>query len=106
MQFPGTQSFGLPTSSGQGCEELLAILGRSQNDCRFSLRESSVLSRRNDESAADDTRLKSLAQKNNADQIVFAYEASGLGHGLSDQLHNEKHRMLRAQSHRLLGERW
>jgi transposase len=34
-------------------------------------------------------RLKSLAQKSNADRIVFAYEASGLGHGLSDQLHDE-----------------
>ena len=34
-------------------------------------------------------RLKSLAQKNGADRIVFAYEASGLGHGLSDQLHSE-----------------
>ncbi len=34
-------------------------------------------------------RLKSLAQKNNSGRIVFAYEASGLGHGLSDQLHNE-----------------
>tara|TARA_R110002167_G_scaffold38324_2_gene119395 strand:- start:496 stop:1635 length:1140 start_codon:yes stop_codon:yes gene_type:complete len=34
-------------------------------------------------------RLKSLAQKNNAERIVFAYEASGLGHGLSDQLHDE-----------------
>lgn len=34
-------------------------------------------------------RLKSLAEKHNADRIVFAYEASGLGHGLSDQLHDE-----------------
>lgn len=34
-------------------------------------------------------RLKSLAQKNHADRIAFAYEASGLGHGLSDQLHGE-----------------
>jgi transposase len=34
-------------------------------------------------------RLKSLAQKHQAERIVFAYEASGLGHGLSDQLHDE-----------------
>ncbi|MCA9252702.1 MAG: IS110 family transposase [Phycisphaerales bacterium] len=34
-------------------------------------------------------QLKSLARKNDADRIVFAYEASGLGHGLSDQLHGE-----------------
>jgi transposase len=32
------------------------------------------------------SRLKSLAQKHQAERIVFAYEASGLGHGLSDQL--------------------
>ncbi len=35
------------------------------------------------------SRLKSLAAKNSAKRIVFVYEASGLGHGLSDQLHNE-----------------
>jgi transposase len=34
-------------------------------------------------------RLKSIAQKNDARRIVFAYEASGLGHGLSDQLDGE-----------------
>lgn len=34
-------------------------------------------------------QLKSVARKNDADRIVFAYEASGLGHGLSDQLHGE-----------------
>ena len=34
-------------------------------------------------------RLKSLAKKNEAQRIVFAYEASGLGHGLSDQLTEE-----------------
>ena len=34
-------------------------------------------------------RLKSLAEKNNAQRIVFVYEASGLGHGLSDQLHDQ-----------------
>lgn len=34
-------------------------------------------------------RLNSLAQKHDAPRIVFAYEASGLGHGLSDQLHEE-----------------
>ena len=34
-------------------------------------------------------RLKSLAQKHGAKRIVFAYEASGLGHGLSDQLTEE-----------------
>ncbi|MEM6468870.1 MAG: hypothetical protein AAF802_04825, partial [Planctomycetota bacterium] len=28
------------------------------------------------------SRLKSLAKKNNANRIVFAYEASGLGYGL------------------------
>lgn len=35
------------------------------------------------------SRLKSLAKKNNANRIVFAYEASGLGYGLSDELHQE-----------------
>jgi len=34
-------------------------------------------------------RLKSLAEKHRAERIVFVYEASGLGHGLSDQLHAE-----------------
>jgi transposase len=34
-------------------------------------------------------RLKSLAEKHQATRIVFVYEASGLGHGLSDQLHGE-----------------
>ena len=34
-------------------------------------------------------RLKRVAQKYQAERIVFAYEASGLGHGLSDQLHAE-----------------
>lgn len=34
-------------------------------------------------------RLKGLAEKNRAERIVLAYEASGLGHGLSDQLHEE-----------------
>ena len=34
-------------------------------------------------------RLKKLAEKNQCQRIVFAYEASGLGHGLSDQLHGE-----------------
>ena len=34
-------------------------------------------------------RLKSLAEKHGAERIVFVYEASGLGHGLSDQLHEE-----------------
>lgn len=33
------------------------------------------------------SRLKSLARKNAAERIVFAYEASGLGYGLSDELH-------------------
>ena len=32
-------------------------------------------------------RLKRLAQKNRCDRIVFAYEASSLGFGLSDELH-------------------
>ena len=35
------------------------------------------------------SRLKSLAQKHQAERIVFAYEASGLGHGLSDQLNDQ-----------------
>lgn len=30
-----------------------------------------------------------LAQKHGCDRIVFAYEASGLGHGLSDELHDK-----------------
>lgn len=34
-------------------------------------------------------RFKGLAQKHQADRIVFAYEASGLGHGLSDQLNEQ-----------------
>lgn len=34
-------------------------------------------------------RLKSIAQKNDALRIVFVYEASGLGHGLSNQLDGE-----------------
>ena len=34
-------------------------------------------------------RLKTLAQKSGADRIVFTYEASGLGYGLADQLHDE-----------------
>lgn len=34
-------------------------------------------------------RLKSLAEKHAAERVVFAYEASGLGHGLSDQLTDE-----------------
>lgn len=33
-------------------------------------------------------RLKRLAEKHQASRIVFAYEASGLGYGLSDQLHD------------------
>lgn len=35
------------------------------------------------------THLKSLARRNGACRMVFAYEASGLGFGLSDQLHAE-----------------
>lgn len=34
-------------------------------------------------------RLKGLAGKDHCSRIVFVYEASGLGHGLSDQLHDE-----------------
>ncbi|KAA1262096.1 Transposase IS116/IS110/IS902 family protein [Rubripirellula obstinata] len=34
-------------------------------------------------------RLKAIAEKNQAEKIIFAYEASGLGHGLSDELHQE-----------------
>lgn len=34
-------------------------------------------------------RLRGLAQKRRATRIVFAYEASGLGFGLCDQLHEE-----------------
>jgi transposase len=34
-------------------------------------------------------RLKSLAKKSGVKRIVFAYEASGLGYGLADQLHEE-----------------
>lgn len=34
-------------------------------------------------------RFKSLASKHKLQRILFAYEASGLGHGLSDQLHSE-----------------
>tara|TARA_R110000744_G_scaffold186740_1_gene306140 strand:+ start:96 stop:1280 length:1185 start_codon:yes stop_codon:yes gene_type:complete len=34
-------------------------------------------------------RLKNLAEKNDCKRIIFVYEASGLGHGLSDQLHDE-----------------
>lgn len=33
-------------------------------------------------------RLKSLAEKHHADRIVFVYEASGQGYGLSDLLHD------------------
>ena len=32
------------------------------------------------------SRLKSLAKKSRVKRIVFAYEASGLGYGLADQL--------------------
>lgn len=35
------------------------------------------------------TRFKSLKAKHRADRIILVYEASGLGHGLSDQLHAE-----------------
>ncbi len=35
------------------------------------------------------SRLKSLAKKAGAKRIVFVYEASGLGYGLADQLHEE-----------------
>jgi transposase len=35
------------------------------------------------------SRLKSLAKKSGVKRIVFAYEASGLGYGLADQLHEE-----------------
>ena len=35
------------------------------------------------------SRLKSLAKKSGVKRIVFAYEASGLGYGLADQLHAE-----------------
>jgi transposase len=34
------------------------------------------------------SRLTNLAKKNGAERIVFAYEASGLGYGLSDELHD------------------
>lgn len=34
-------------------------------------------------------QLKKLAEKNDCKRIIFVYEASGLGHGLSDQLHDE-----------------
>ena len=34
------------------------------------------------------SRLKSLAKKNGAERVVFAYEASGLGYGLSDELND------------------
>ena len=34
-------------------------------------------------------RLKQIAKKDGVNRIVFAYEASGLGYGLSDQLHDE-----------------
>ncbi|MCP4945441.1 MAG: IS110 family transposase, partial [Planctomycetaceae bacterium] len=34
-------------------------------------------------------RLKGMAKEHNSRRIVFVYEASGLGHGLSDQLHDE-----------------
>lgn len=34
------------------------------------------------------SRLNSLAKKNHAERIVFAYEASGLGYGLSDELND------------------
>lgn len=34
-------------------------------------------------------RLKSLAKKHHVQRIIFVYEASGLGHGLSDQLFAE-----------------
>ena len=34
-------------------------------------------------------RIQSLSKKQNATRVVFAYEASGQGHGLSDQLHDE-----------------
>ena len=33
-------------------------------------------------------RLKKLADRHGAQRIVFVYEASGLGHGLSDQLND------------------
>ena len=35
------------------------------------------------------SQLKSLAKKSGVKRIVFAYEASGLGYGLADQLHAE-----------------
>lgn len=35
-------------------------------------------------------RLKSLAKKQGANRIVFAYEASGLGYGLADQCHDAR----------------
>jgi transposase len=35
-------------------------------------------------------RLKSLAETHKCNRIVFVYEASGLGHGLSDQLNDER----------------
>ena len=35
------------------------------------------------------SRLKSLAKKSGAERIVFVYEASSLGYGLADQLHDE-----------------
>lgn len=34
-------------------------------------------------------RLKEIAQKHQCDRIIFVYEASGLGFGLSDELHQE-----------------
>ncbi len=35
------------------------------------------------------SRFKSLASQNEADRILMVYEASGLGHGLSDLLHSQ-----------------